>query len=161
MRPTFNFRTHTHPWHFVCAVIVFLCFSSSCFGEPTTIRIRFANGKNGKPLRLKFYEQGSGAVGAGNYKVDRVDRDSLIVTFNDVSTFAFRSAAFDPCDVQGKHTPQPKYDLQEVVAHGVVSPNHCGRANALPKPGELLIYSRHEHWWEVTRDVARGLLICA
>ena len=130
-------------------------------GQKTTIRIRFANGKTGQPLRLKSYDRGTVGPGGSSYKVDRVDGDSLIVTFDNISTFAFRSGAFDPCDTKSKRDPQPRYDLQEIVNHGVVAPNYCGRIHAQPTPGELLIYSRHQHWWEITGNIARGLLICA
>lgn len=129
--------------------------------QSTTIRIRFANGKNSRPLKLKFYEAGIGSnFNAGNYKIQRVENDSLIVTFNGVSTFRFRSAGFEPCDVKRKHDEQPRYDLTQVLEKGVVAPNFCGATSAKPVPGELLIYSRHEHWWEISKRIAQGLLIC-
>jgi hypothetical protein len=136
------------------------CFTSTCVAQSTTVRIRFADGKSGKPLHLKYYDQGTGAVAAGNYKVDNVDGDSLIVTFNNVSTIAFRSDAYEPCDAKGKHAPRPQYSLQDIVDHGVVSSNYCGHAHAQPALGELLIYSRRDHWWEVSKNVLTGLLVC-
>jgi hypothetical protein len=136
------------------------CFTSACVAQSTTVRIRFADGKSGKPLHLKYYDHGTGAVVAGHYKVDKVHGDSLLVTFNDVSTIAFRSDAYEPCDAKGKHAPRPQYSLQDIVDHGVVSSNYCGHAHAQPAPGELLIYSRHDHWWEVSKNILTGLLIC-
>jgi len=144
----------------ISTYVAAICLITACHAEPTTIRIRFANGRTGKPLHLKSYEHGEGGDLAGKYHVDKIDGDSMIVTFNDTSTFAFRSGAFDPCDAPGKHQPAPRYSLQEVVQQGIVSPNYCGGTHATPKPGELLIYSRHEHWWEITGRVAKGLLIC-
>jgi hypothetical protein len=117
------------------------------------------NGKNGKPLRLKSYERGT--LASGKYVVERIVGDSMIVRFSSVSEFRFRADAFDPCDVKDKHDDPPKYSLAEIVSEGVIAPNYCGHiAPAVPKPGELLIYSRREHWWEITARVARGLLIC-
>jgi len=148
------------PRNTLLATIALACLTTTCHANPTTIRIRFANGKTGKPLQLKSYERGTGSANRSKYKIERIEGDSMIVTFDDISTFSFRSVAFNPCDVSGKYQPPPKYDLQQIVQQGVVSPNYCGHAHAAPKPGELLIYSRHEHWWELTGRIAQGLLMC-
>jgi hypothetical protein len=134
--------------------------SATLHSQSTTIRVRFANGRNGKPLHLKQYERGAGNSISGDYKVDNVEGDSLIVTFKNISTVAFRNEAFDPCDIARPNQKPPKYSLEEVVHTGVVSPNYCGHYRAQPQPGELLIYSRHEHWWKVSQRVIQGLLIC-
>ncbi len=147
-----------HKW-LIAAFIMNACTLAG-LAQKTTIRIRFANGKTGQPLHLKSYDRGTLGPG-GNYSVERVDGDSLIVIFDNISTFAFRSEAFDPCDTKSKRDPLPKYSLQEIVAHGVVAPNYCGKVQAKPIAGELLIYSRHQHWWEITGNIAKGLLICA
>ncbi|HWG18129.1 MAG TPA: hypothetical protein VN678_09720 [Acidobacteriaceae bacterium] len=126
-----------------------------------TIRIRFVNGKTGHPLKLKWYEAGTGSAIAGtDYTVDKVDGNSILVTFRNVTTFRFRAAEFDPCDVPNKRTSPPQYSVQAIEDHGFVSPNFCGNFHASPVVDELIIYSRHEHWWEVSRDVLKGLLIC-
>jgi hypothetical protein len=136
-----------------------VCLPAAC-APPATIRIRFADGKSGQPLRMKSYEHGSGTIPAGGFEVVRIDGDSLIVTFNNVSTFSFRSEAFDPCDINGKAQQPPRYNLQQIVASGIVSPNHCGLAQAQPKPGELLVYSHHKQWWKALRYLP-NLLTCA
>lgn len=138
-----------------------ICISLSAITQAqTTIRIRFANGRNGKPLRLKTYEYGPSSVGAKGYQIQRVDGDTLVVRFNDVATFQFRSSEFESCDTRTKQEPGPKYDLDEIVRNGQVAPNFCGHTQASPIPGELLIYSRHRSWWKFTGDLAKGLLIC-
>jgi len=142
-------------------LVLLLGIVSASHAQSTTIRIRLANGKNSRPLRLKFYEHGIGTgFNAGDYKIERVENDSLIVTFNGVSSFRFRSAGFEPCDVKRRRDEQPRYDLNQVLEKGVVAPNFCGATSAKPVPGELLIYSRHEHWWEISKRIAQGLLIC-
>jgi hypothetical protein len=146
----------------LATLALLLTFAFPLIAQSTTIRIRFANGKNGKPLRLKIYEEGVGRgfnLG-GKYTIDRVDGDTLFATLTDVSTFQFRSAGFEPCDVAKKNDAQPKYDVAQVVKEGIVAPNFCGPTLAKPVPGELLIYSRHEHWWEISKRVLQGLLIC-
>ena len=146
----------------LATVVLLMTLAFPLIAQSTTLRIRFANGKDGKPLHLKTYEEGIGRgfnVG-GKYSVDRVDGDTLVVTLKDVSTFQFRSAGFEPCDVAKKNDAPPKYDVAQVVKEGIVAPNFCGPTFTKPVPGELLIYSRHEHWWEISKRVLQGLLIC-
>jgi hypothetical protein len=138
--------------------VILLCLTHLGNAQTTTVRVRFVNGRNGKPLRLKSYDRGE--IGAGAYTVDKVSGDAMVITFGNVSTFAFRSGAFDPCDVKDKRIAQPKYSVREIVEHGVTAPNYCGKSHLTASPGELIIYSRHQRWWEITGNVARGLLIC-
>ena len=141
-------------------VVLFMGITTTCAAESTSIRIRFVDGKSGRPLHLKYYEAGEGHVEAGNYKVEKVEGDSLIVTFHDVSEFSFRSGQFAPCDTSNRRLSPPKYSLHEIAKHGVVAPNYCGKTSTAPEAGVLLIYSRHQHWWEISGNVLRGLLIC-
>jgi hypothetical protein len=43
------------------------------------------------------------------------------------------------------------YPLADVLQHGIVSDNVCGKARAVPVPGTLVIYIRHETFWEKLR----------
>lgn len=144
----------------VSATITLICINSACLAQSTTIRVRFINGRSGKPLRLKSYDRGSNTSAPGTYEIKKVEGNSLLITFNNVSEFSFRSRYFEPCDSKSKLDPQPKYSVHEILERGKVAPNYCGHASVQPKPGELIIFSRHEHWWKVTGDIARGLLIC-
>jgi hypothetical protein len=40
------------------------------------------------------------------------------------------------------------YRFQDVLIHGVVTPNKCGKAIAQPVPGQLVLFVRPPHWWE-------------
>jgi hypothetical protein len=152
-------RSWSRPFLLVLAGISLT--ASSCFAESITITIRFANGKTGKSLKLKSYEHGSASVGYQNYHIDKVSNDEMTVTFTNATVVGFRSEQFEPCDVANKRSKPPQYILKNVVDTGVVAPNFCGTTQAQPVPGELLIYSRHEHWWKVTSRIMQGLLICA
>jgi hypothetical protein len=41
---------------------------------------------------------------------------------------------------------------KEVLQHGIVTPNTCGKATALPEPGEVIIFVRPLSWWEKQKE---------
>ncbi len=141
--------------------VVLSAMTLRCVAEPTTITIRFANGRTGKPLKLKSYVHGETGLPSGSCRIDHVDGDQMTVTFQNVTVIQFRGEQFEPCDVASKKQQPPRYSLREIVDRGVVAPNFCGAAKEKSTPGQLLIYSRHEHWWKITSRVMQGLLICA
>lgn len=40
------------------------------------------------------------------------------------------------------------YWFADVLAHGAVGANKCGKATAQPIPGQLVLFVRPPHWWE-------------
>ncbi len=40
------------------------------------------------------------------------------------------------------------FSTDEVLRHGFVSENTCGKASASPKPGEIVLFVRPLTWWE-------------
>jgi len=40
------------------------------------------------------------------------------------------------------------FSTAEVLQHGIVTANNCGKATASPQPGEIIIFVRHLTWWE-------------
>jgi hypothetical protein len=40
------------------------------------------------------------------------------------------------------------YRFADVLAHGAVGANKCGKATAQPLPGQLVLFARPPHWWE-------------
>ena len=143
---------------FAIFVLVF-CFTSEAPGQSTTIRIRFANGKNGEPLAVKYMKVGGGGYDLTDYRVEKVEKDALVVTFKDKRTFAFSNEGYYRCDTNIQTAPSIQFNLQEIAERGVVAPNVCGKSSASPVKGELLIYSRHARFWEAVGNL-RGLFIC-
>lgn len=43
---------------------------------------------------------------------------------------------------------QPVYRFSDVLSHGVVAENKCGKASAQAIPGQLILFVRQPHWWE-------------
>lgn len=59
------------------------------------------------------------------------------------------------CQVrQADHTwlATMSFPTRQVLESGVVSENTCGKAKALPTPGEITIFVRPLHWWERLRE---------
>lgn len=52
------------------------------------------------------------------------------------------------------HTPDHSwlaatdFSTEDVVQHGIVTANTCGKATAAPKPGEVTLFVRPLSWWE-------------
>jgi len=143
----------------LCVVLALLFLTAESFAQTTTIRIRFANGKSGKPLAVKYMKVGGGGYDIDGYRVEKVEKYALIVTFKDKTNFAFRNEGYYRCDTNVQTAPPTQFNLQEIVDHGIVAPNLCGKPNDQPVRGELLIYSRHAHFWEAVGNL-RGLFIC-
>jgi len=40
------------------------------------------------------------------------------------------------------------FSTKQVLAHGYVSPNTCGKVTASPKPGQVTLFVRPLNWWE-------------
>lgn len=45
-----------------------------------------------------------------------------------------------------------KFATERVLQDGIVTPNSCGSATPLPKPGEVVIFVRPLKWWEKLRQ---------
>lgn len=40
------------------------------------------------------------------------------------------------------------FDIKQIQAKGIASPNKCSKKTHLASPGELVIFIRRTHWWE-------------
>jgi len=50
----------------------------------------------------------------------------------------------------------PWYSISEILQHGAVSENHCGKATAKPKPGELILFIKPLSFWRRLIDGFRS-----
>ncbi len=41
-----------------------------------------------------------------------------------------------------------EFAIEDVLQHGIVTANRCGKATDSPKPGEVIIFVRPLSWWE-------------
>jgi len=49
---------------------------------------------------------------------------------------------------EGETSKGEVYRFADVLAHGTVAANKCGKATAQPIPGQLVLFVRPAHWWE-------------
>lgn len=140
-------------------LIVGLLMTGCGFAQSTTVRIRFLNGKTGKPLPVKYMKIGAGGYEISGYIVEKVEKYGLLVTFKNTTSFAFRDEGYYRCDTNVQTSPAIRYNLEEIAEHGVVAPNVCGKPHDQPVRDELIVYSRRAHFWEAVGNL-RGLFIC-
>jgi hypothetical protein len=46
--------------------------------------------------------------------------------------------------------------VTDAVARGIVGPNQCGRASALPSPGQITVFARQPSWLEILKAKLAG-----
>ena len=61
------------------------------------------------------------------------------------------NAPYVLCEPGGGHyswLELKNFSTKEVLNHGYVSPNTCGKATASPQPGRVILFVRPLTWWE-------------
>lgn len=141
-----------------------------------TIRIKLVNGKNGHPMTgacvnvwVGMEQKGAMAIPTdkdGIASVRLTDRASAINAqsfgtscrglglINPVVKYADSirvNAGYVLCVPHGTNYSWlaiQKFSTKEVLQSGVVTPNVCGKATALPEPGEVILFVRPLNLWE-------------
>lgn len=88
---------------------------------------------------------GCGGTGALN---PVLKYDETLTTY---STGYHPSCAF-PEDMPRARWKGLDFPTRDVLAHGVVSANTCGKATASPQPGEVILFVRPRNFWEKVQD---------
>lgn len=52
------------------------------------------------------------------------------------------------CQAHPPDSPMLPFSVEKILESGDVSANFCGKIEASPKPGELILFVRPMHWWE-------------
>lgn len=140
-----------------------------------TVEIKLVNGRSGRPMVHGCVNVGADHLdhmlaiptnGDGIARLRLTDNDAEINTQNHSSECG-DWGVIDPVvkysDTIGVNagyvlcmTRTPDYSwlarmsfsTKELLQHGIVTANTCGRANAPPKPGEVIIFVRPLTWWE-------------
>jgi len=160
--------------HFLLAIALLGSLGSVLCAQ--TIEIRLVNGRNGDPMSdtcvnvwVGTERKAAMAIPTDEKGVARLrvtDKDGEIdihnrwngcgdfgmvnpvVKYNDSLRI---NAGYVSCQSRASdHSWLAITDLstKEVLQHGVVTANTCGKATASPKPGELIIFVRPLSWWE-------------
>ena len=148
-------RLHT----FVLTILVLTCAATLCPAQ-TTLRIRLINGKTGAAFSPATLRAQSSTGDQADYLIPKADSSSVQVTFKSAATFTL-SGEFKPCSVTAApDAAATTYNVQDILDHGVVSPNTCGKLLASPNRGELILYVRPFTMCESIQNHFRGINFC-
>jgi hypothetical protein len=139
------------------------------------IRIRVLNGRNGKPITQECLNVSLGPwhgadllaptnkdglivlhVGGGTVSAEVPPGAQCVGGFPTRATLPQGEDRITPAsggnDCHPFHKNQvntpPSYSIQEILQHGVVAENTCGKVRTETKPGELIFFLRPPTWLE-------------
>ncbi|HEX5425892.1 MAG TPA: hypothetical protein VFW94_20250 [Candidatus Acidoferrales bacterium] len=162
----------------ITAVLVVAAGLSSA-GWGQEIRVKFLDGQTGRPLTYegatmwlgtytrflvapahnkegtaKFLYTGHSirAVWPDNKKKSQYDATELTIPPGLERIAVGPEVAAGICWDLGSPPHDPWYPISEVLQHGAVSENHCGKATAKAQPGELILFIRPLSIWQRLLD---------
>lgn len=114
------------------------------------IQIRLLNGKNGKPIKDDtpniWFDDANSSLTKGplNPHTDANGEISLAINDRNVKYVRVLPNQYADCrfkddSIAGRLS---SYSLTEIITKGIVSNNVCGKQQAEPRPGVLIIYVR-------------------
>ena len=158
------------------AIASFVFASSGTVLRAQTIKIKLVNGKSGQPLADTFVNTwvGTERKEAMAIPTDKDGAAWLCLTDKDAGANAQNHP--NSCGDFGVTHPVVKYAdtirvvagyvlcqphapdyswlatmefaTKQIVQHGIVTANSCGKSTVSPNPGELVIFVRPLTWWE-------------
>lgn len=160
-------------------IVLLLVGSFGILLRAQSIEIKLVNGRNGLPVTHTCIDLGVDHV---DYMLpvptDKNGVARFSVTHNDANIDMQKRwegcgnrGVIDPVvrytDTFGIHVgyvlcqfPKPdhswlatmKFSTQDVLQHGIVMSNTCGKATASPQPGEVILFVRPLSWWEKLKE---------
>lgn len=156
------------------ASLVLLCVSGAAWGQE--IRVKFLDARNGRPVTYEAAQiwvgtgAGTGpllapannkkgtatflytghsirAIWPPNTKL-RYNSSELTMPQGPGRIAAAPTVAAGICWEPGPLREGPWYPISEILEHGAVSENRCGKATAKPKPGELILFIKPIPAWK-------------
>ena len=146
--------------------------------SPQTLEIRLVDGRNGRPMAgaasyvnvwvgterkeaIAIPTDGNGVarlqltLNAGEINIPNPsnDRGSIVVA-NPVVKYneSLRiNVPFASCGSGGSNyswLESEQFSAKQILQHGYVSPNTCGKPTASPNPGQVILFVRPLTWWE-------------
>ena len=127
-------------------------------GTAQKIAVKLVDGRNGRALKDQAVAiwLGEKAVGMPGQTI-RTNADGIALVSIPIqqSSFVIGGQSLVDCRMRvryGKVVDEGKtewaYRFADVLAHGAVGANKCGKATAQPIPGQLVLFVRPPHWWE-------------
>lgn len=160
-----------------CLTLVFLILLGvSLFAQ--TLEIKLVDGRNGRPMvgtssyvnvwvgterkeAIAIPTDGNGVArlqltlntSEVNIPNSSNTRGSIVVNHPVVQyNESFRvNAPYVLCGSQGSNYSwlrSENFSTKDILQHGYVSPNTCGKATVSPEPGQVILFVRPLSWWE-------------
>ena len=148
------------------ASLLLLC-GVGLFGNAQSIRIKLVNGRNGRPIANTHVN-----VWVGTERKDALaiptDKDGVARLYlgeknAEIDTHSVLNPVVRNSDTIAVNTgyvlcetrksdyswlATRTFATAEVLQHGIVTANSCGKATASPQAGEIVIFVRPLTWWE-------------
>jgi hypothetical protein len=139
-------------WYLTLLVLATVILPSAiASGQPVTVQL--LNGKTRKPLRgYKVY------VLLGDPRVQhrldlKTDRDGRVrFDTSGEETFQVRPVGTTACTKPATSPSDISFNVAEVVAHGVVTPNDCGSFDPEPLRGQVTFLTRSASGMDLFRN---------
>jgi hypothetical protein len=138
-------RNEVRPSQIVVVLILATALCPAQDGAITRITLRYVNGKNGKPMR----DEQTNVWTSDNKPFSRLPGSNgrdLILEFTQTRPLeigVMPNYLFD-CrfELDGMGGRNVNYSFDEIVTHGVVGVNLCGKITVAPTPGVLIVFVR-------------------
>ena len=122
------------------------------------IAVKLVDGRNGRALKDQAVTiwLAEKAVGMPSQTIrTNADGIALVPIPIQQSSFVIGGESLVDCRMRVRYgkvvdegTTKWVYRFADVLAHGAVGANKCGKATAQPIPGQLVLFVRPPHWWE-------------
>jgi len=170
-----HIRSMSVPFALMLVVLVLMQISPA---YAQTIKVKVLNGSNGHPIANKcmyVWVGNKNDAMSGPLLQTQTDSDGVIklqltqeqgITNSDTQlacgltgtvapsmrlgdTISVRTGyALCQTGIRDSWLARSNFSTEEVLQHGVVTPNTCGKATVSPTPGEVVLFVRPLTWWE-------------
>jgi len=141
------------------ALILLTAFVAQ-IGSAQQIAVKLVDGRNGRALKDQAVViwPGEKPVGMPGQTIRtnadgiafvpiQIQQDAFVAGGESLVDCRMRIRHGKVVDEGGTYTEEV-YRFADVLAHGAVGANKCGKATAQPIPGQLVLFVRPPHWWE-------------
>jgi hypothetical protein len=157
-RQTYNPHNSVPTRRILRPALVLLTAFLAQVGTAQQIAVKLVDGRNGRALKDQAVAiwLGEKAVGMPGQTIPtNADGIALVPIPIQQSSFVIGGESLVDCRMRvryGKVVDEGKtewvYRFADVLAHGAVGANKCGKATVQPIPGQLVLFVRTPHWWE-------------
>jgi len=146
---------HSKPFLQVGGTLLALLLSQPATAQQITVKL--VDGRNGHALKNQSIGLWLGDRAIGNPAIERITSSDGTAVFpvpHEQQSFVISAFGFVDCrpvKIADKSTGEYKqavYRFADVLGHGVVAENRCGKSVMQALPGQLVLFSRPPHWWE-------------